>query len=542
MSVSGDIMDSQDYFGHASPVLAIDSATTFWSPFSHQIRSPTPSIRSFRPGTSSTTNDTVMDVGAESTNAPTKQIFLMELKQTLTALLISDLGSLVFSRGSETDSWFSGDLGQDCMDRKARKDRKAKRKSKRGLDKKRSFRDLRAAHSKEIQVGEAADALEKASTRDSSRLSNRSSTPEHHSRTNSSATLDASVSVSTRQQARENSSIDFPYKASFRKLLTMFSVHPNPYSKLNALYELEHLVIASLTTTPRRKATKHGSYTVSPRPSAIPVDYHREPSFVTPRATNVGEAIDNCKERRSHAIYEVEPSQQLRKAESRSVTSPAPATTDMIVNTLQDLFREAGMRPKTLFRDLQYIAAFIPASVLDKTDRGKAFWDAGLAALGLKQDVCRTMIEIADEIVQHCTSTRQPMPPSLGPGQSQTSSRGSIDSNSEPEVIQYGMEDAARMWTITAKEGDPAAERELAIFYLTHPELVERTTLPLTRPRETFKPQVMEMHAGGGEGDRERSDPATMCVAYHWMELSSQGGDELAKKYLRQREELNALP
>jgi hypothetical protein len=33
-----------------------------------------------------------------------------------------------------------------------------------------------------------------------------------------------------------------------------------------------------------------------------------------------------------------------------------------------------------------------------------------------------------------------------------------------------------------------------------------------------------------------------MCVAYHWMELSSVGGDELAKKYLRQREELNAIP
>ena len=56
----------------------------------------------------------------------------------------------------------------------------------------------------------------------------------------------------------------------------------------------------------------------------------------------------------------------------------------------------------------------------------------------------------------------------------------------------------------------------------------------------------MEMHGGGAsgskEGDRERSDPATMCVAYHWMELSANGGDELAKKYLRQREELNALP
>ncbi|KFY32017.1 hypothetical protein V493_00609 [Pseudogymnoascus sp. VKM F-4281 (FW-2241)] len=539
MSVSGDIMDSQDYFGHASPVLAIDSATTFWSPFNQQVRSPTPSVRSFRPGTSSTTNDTVMDAGGEATSAPTKQTFLIELKQTLTALLISDLGSLVFSRGSETDSWFSGDLGQECMDRKARKDRKAKRKSKRGLEKKRSFRDLRAAHSKEAQTSESSEVPEKVSTRDSSRLSHGSSTPSHHSRTNSSATLDASAGASMRQQIRENTSTDFPYKAAFRKLLTMFSVHPNPYSKLNALYELEHLVIASLTTIPRRKALKHGSYMASPRSSTFPADYSREPSFVTPRASNVGEAIDNCKERRSHAIYEAEPAPPARKTESRSITSPAPATTDMIVDVLQDLFREAGMRPKTLFRDLQYIAAFIPASVLDKTDRGKAFWDAGLAALGLKQDVCRTMIDIADEIVQHYTSTRQPVPPPMGPGQSQNSSRGSVDSNSEPEIMQYGMQDAARMWTITAKEGDPAAERELAIFYLTHPELVERTTLPLSRPRETFKAQVMEMHAGGGEGDRERSDPATMCAAYHWMELSSQGGDELAKN--RPMDDLNGL-
>jgi hypothetical protein len=112
--------------------------------------------------------------------------------------------------------------------------------------------------------------------------------------------------------------------------------------------------------------------------------------------------------------------------------------------------------------------------------------------------------------------------------------------------MKYSMQDAAKMWTITAKEGDPVAERELAIFYLTHPELVERVTAPLSKPRETFKAQVMEMHGGGSTGkeerDRERSDPATMCVAYHWMELSAVGGDELAKKYLRQREELNAIP
>jgi hypothetical protein len=219
----------------------------------------------------------------------------------------------------------------------------------------------------------------------------------------------------------------------------------------------------------------------------------------------------------------------------------------MIVDVLQELFRDAEIRPKTLFRDLQFIASFVPAAILDKTERGKAFWDAGLAALGLKQDVCRTLIEIADEVVVHYTQTRKPLTTTSDPAQqpSQQTANGTITGPGGEPLMKYSMQDAARMWTITAREGDPVAERELAIFYLTHPELVDRITAPLSKPRDTFKAQVMEMHGGGGgneERDRERSDPATMCVAYHWMELSAQGGDELAKKYLRQREELNAIP
>jgi len=230
----------------------------------------------------------------------------------------------------------------------------------------------------------------------------------------------------------------------------------------------------------------------------------------------------------------------------------------MIVDVLQDLFRSASMRPKTLFRDLQFIASFVPAPILDKTERGKAFWDAGLAALGLKQDVCRTLIEIADEIVVHYTQTRQTSSSSTTSAHQSssasstdpptTATNGSTTTEALPApVMKYSMQDAAQMWTITAKEGDPVAERELAIFYLTHPELVARTTLPLTKPMETFKAQVMGEaglgRSGGGAGalDAGRNDPATMCVAYHWMEASARGGDELAKKYLRQREELNAI-
>lgn len=540
LSTTGDLMDSQDYFGMASPVLTIDSATTFWSPFQTRAQSPSTSISSHRPGTSSSTNETVML--KEERASQEKQRFLTELKQTLTSLLISDLGTLVFARGSETDSWFSGDLGQDCMERRERTERKARRKSrKRTLEKKKSFRDLRGAQKPDLpseNPDSFAQRMERAGS--GGTRSTEHGTPEVHS-TAESSTSDNLVGAPRKSISKEMDSPDFPYRMAFQRLLRMFSVHPNPYQKLNALFELEHLIIAYLTpSAPRRPRIRQESLTAapqSPEVQHINAFGHTDTASTTPRAKNLEEAIDNCKERRASTLVQPDASSPVHRTTDRSLSLPNPASTDRIVDVLQDLFRNADIRPKTLFRDLQFIASFVPAAILDKTERGKAFWDAGLAALGLKQDVCRTLIEIADEIVVHYTQTRktttsntETVPPTTASG----------------ELMKYSMQDAAKMWTITAKEGDPVAERELAIFYLTHPELVERVTAPLSKPKETFKAQVMEMHGDGSTGkeerDRERNDPATMCVAYHWMELSAVGGDELAKKYLRQREELNAIP
>lgn len=533
LSTTGDLLDSQDYFGMASPVLTIDSATTFWSPFQTRVQSPTTSISSHRPGTASSTSDTVMM--KEEQAGLVRQRFLIDLKQTLTSLLISDLGTLIFARGSETDAWFSGRLGQDCMERKDRGDRKTRKKSKkRTLEKKKSFSDLRGAQRPES--GEAHNEREKLSN--GTQPTRENGTPDVHSTSEYSSAGDT-VNGSTSSMSKELESPEFPYRKAFQRLLRMFSVHPNPYAKLNALYELEHLIVAYLTpSAPRRPRIRQESLTAphTPEVQHISAFGPSEASATAPRAKNLEEAIDNCKERRSQMINRPESASPVHRPSERSSGSPNPASTDMIVEVLQDLFRDADVRPKTLFRDLQFIASFVPAAVLDKTERGKAFWDAGLAALGLKQDVCRTLIEIADEVVVHYTQTRKTL-------SSPTTDAAPQANGGAGELVKYSMQDAARMWTITAREGDPVAERELAIFYLTHPELVDRITAPLSRPRDTFKPQVMEMHgAGTEERDRERSDPATMCVAYHWMELSAQGGDELAKKYLRQREELNAIP
>jgi hypothetical protein len=211
----------------------------------------------------------------------------------------------------------------------------------------------------------------------------------------------------------------------------------------------------------------------------------------------------------------------------------------MIVEVIQGLFRDANIRPKTLFRDLQYIASFVPAQMLDKTARGKAFWDVGLAALGLKQDVCRIMVELVDEVITQ-NSKRDAGKVSSGGAAEKAGVPSTALAPVDEPLSKYTMEDAGRMLLITAKEGDAVAERELAIFYLTSPELVHRTVLPLTRPSEVFKTELLNRERRASQ-DPARSDPMTMCVAQHWMEQSMKGGDQLAAKYLRQRSELENI-
>ncbi|KAI9822419.1 MAG: hypothetical protein M1827_000138 [Pycnora praestabilis] len=520
-SSTTDVMDSQDYFGAASPVFTIDSSTTFWSPFQTQALSPA-STSSLRPRTANTANDTVLLRQAENSNID-KRRFLGDLKSTLTGLLLSDLGSIVWSRGCETDAWFSGDLGEECLQRKEEERRKRKKAS----ANKRSLRRLKG-----MRGAQRSGPLETLGRTERGQLAAPIATlehaaPESQSAEENSSSSDVTATSSGMSAAKKAGLMEFPYNIAFRHLLRRFSTHPNPFTKLQALYELELLIIASLTS-------RAGQTYVSRREASIPASKTsnlesigetdgRENTSQIGRAKNLDEAIANCEERRSYTMACGGVSLPFRP--SSDTRSPhGPPSTDMIVDVLQGLFHDSSTRPKTLFRDLQYIASFVPAHILDKTDRGKAFWDAGLAALGVKQEVCRTMVEIADDIVAYHTKNRG-QPPAKRSDQSD-------------ELARFGMEDAAKMWTITAKEGDPVAERELAIFYLTHPDLLPRTTLPLTMPRNTFKAEMMYRR----NEDPTRSDPHTMCVALHWMELSSQGGDKLARKYLRAREELNAIP
>lgn len=613
-----DVLDQGDYFGVSSPVHTIDSSSTYWSPFQSAVsassvtsraQSPTTSITNFstfsannhphylqphhsggRPVTAASSNETVYQQRLNEE----KSRFLNELKQTLTSLLLSDLGNLVFSRGSETDSWFE-DLGQDCINRRDAADRKSrKRRSKvRVIEKKKSFGNLRdAGNAADASAADKAGSESQTSERFSAYSGNGNPFPGNES----SATSDT-VSSKRTSVARKETIPDFPFTKAYQRLLRMFCVHPNPYAKLNALFELEHLIVASLTSGNSRRRLAW----LARSAEAISED----PAGGSSRSRPFDEAIDNLKERRSQAWQPPVPANSRMPSgnlnpETRSVvnTGSTAANSDAIATVLQSLFRDAGIRPKTLFRDLQFIASFVPASILDNTERGKAFWDCGLAALGLKQEVCRTMVEMADEIVGVYTKTRKGVPAapsstassSISGEQTAASSKSHTPSATPeaqsgiapptapltppPPTTAYKLEDAARMWTITAKEGDPTSQRELALFYLSNPELVDRTTLPLSKPREVFKQAVMEKYggastssgsrygpyhervasgpgmgrpgtssggAGGGAGSSGkpgdvRSDPALMCVAIHWMEAAELGGDELARTFLGQNE------
>lgn len=584
-----DIMDSGDYFGHASPVHTIDSASTYWSPFQSGISASSTTSRAHSPTTSitnlslhlhpcsgrSVTAASVSDTAQQQQQQrlqDDKARFLSDLRQTLTSLLLSDLGNLVFSRGSETDGWFE-DLGQDCIDRRDAAERKAKQRRSRlrVIGKKKSFGNLRDANN-------ASDTA--IATADKSTSESQSVTSGPAGRDNESSATSDTMSSKRSSRLRTEPMPEFPFTNAYQRLLRMFCVHPNPYAKLNALYELEHLIVASLASgsSRRRLAWLH-------RTAELEAEQYGQPGHPRP----FEEAIDNLRERRSQTMQSPSlgrmPSGNLN-SETRSVinTGTAASNTDAIATVLQSLFRNADVRPKTLFRDLQFIASFVPATILDRTDRGKAFWDCAIAALGLKQEVCRTMVEMADEIVGVHTKrkTHPPAPSSTAsesingdepqrpsPNAEEQASRTAIVSppTPPPPSTTYRLEDAARMWTITAKEGDPTSQRELALFYLSNPELVDRTTLPLSKPREVFKQAVMEKFRGGNSGTSSRygqyherigagqagahrpgssgsagdksdvrSDPALMCVAIHWMEAAEQGRDELARTFLGQNE------
>ncbi|KAG9908478.1 hypothetical protein KCU98_g3776, partial [Aureobasidium melanogenum] len=299
------------------------------------------------------------------------------------------------------------------------------------------------------------------------------------------------------EHKRDASQSSFDFDQVFRMLLRRFELQASPYAKLDILLELQSMLKA----------------------------YRVDRGLEDVTGTSQSDAILFAQRRLSLRID----------------TSSAPRTAlghDSTIQSFRQLFQDPYLRPKTLFRDLQYIASLVPLNILDSTPRGRAFWNATIAALDLKEEICQSMIETADQIIQHHTYNR---------GHSRVTSAAQAKRDaaafspptpqpSDPLVADLSMSDAAMLLQLTAKEGIPAAQRELATLYLTDPDLVGICLPPFSKVKDVFKDADKDREAAS-----ERYDPVAMAVARHWMELSAKGGDEHAVGVLRVKDEFDRI-
>ncbi|KAK4996420.1 hypothetical protein LTR66_003974 [Elasticomyces elasticus] len=459
-----------NYFEDQSPTLTSKSSATFWSPLSPLPQSPS-SATSIRlpnvPTAMGRKNPPRLYAISE------REHFLARLKTNLTSLVMSDLGLLAFGEGTETDQWCNGKYGEQILQNMSQN---------------------------KVPLMEVGLSSEPSLPHDSSSSESTQSGgmqkvvfDQHDDSDSKPPTV---VSQSTRT---------FDYTTAYRTLLRTFEASPNPYSKLNALYELELLLSSSLQVPNVTTGSSHSN-----------------------TLNNGGQlhGLHSNYDQRGELLTNVERSRQ----------------TDTLIEAFQVLLRKSDMRPRRLFRDLQYIASFVPSNILDKTARGKAFWNFGLAAMGLKVEVCKSMVLLADNIIAFHASNRGLRQDSSAAQKQRNTvafASGGI-SQLDENLARYSMADAASLLQITAKEGDIAAQRELATLYLTHPDLMARVTMPLMASSDVFKTELESKWKTSEDPDR--CDPLTMCVAHHWMELSSNGGDALAKKYLKAREDIEKIP
>lgn len=475
--------DTSSVLGDRAPsTMTGDSCSTFWSaPPPHTHYAPSASSLYSRPP-SLLSEVAVPPPRYADRKSNGKSAFLNDMRHTLTSLLLSDLGSPVWSCGTETDAWFGSRLDQERIQAQM---------------KKRSRIQRFYAECDERAVRPPNNPCS------SSRRSRSLDTPRRQSACDSQDTRD---NISTAFEVPA----PFSYSTVFRRLVDVFSRHGNPFMKLDALRDLRSLVIASMTTSNDDQIHS---------PPIPDHSYRRRTSTFSKRrdARSSFSESHTCRRPESGPLHApASPPAESAIFESRPSDYPV-AHEKQIIERLREIILD--FKPKTLFRDLQFISAFVPNDILQKTESGTAFLQFGLAALSLKDEVCNSMVEIADEIVSIELTRRHP--PQMYGAHSRTI---------------HPMRDASNMWIITAKEGHSVAQRELAILYLTHPELLPRVTYPLTLLRDTFKAEMMYRR------DKDsKSDPHTMCLALHWMQLSANGGDELARNRLREREEFESI-
>lgn len=453
-----------------------------------------------------------------------KKSFTHQIKKFLHSLIISDLGYLLWSRGSETDVWIGLQHSNEAPPLK-----QSQQVSPDGVEMKgpRRTRDSNPTSSESdhsVSTFREHQRSKIASSQHKGIHSPKNATDIFVPPVSSNAQVDGSIG--------QSNELPFPYSDAYRVLLEKFSLSPDPYMKLQILSELEVLVLHSIDDISNTKVTTELQSPVAD-PHLGSGSYVNGRSLGVPRtkATSLEEVIANCTERRAGTL-KLGAQRGAKRISHFNSPNLEPVNTDSIINALLAIFRNPSLRPSTLYRDLQFIAAFTPPSILDQTSQGKAFWDAGLAALALKEDLCASMITRASQITNYHISASKP-----------------AFQIPDPILANTTLRDAAQLWLITAKEGSPVAARELGLFYLTHPELLSRVTLPFSKAKEVFRPIISGDLRGGGVGGGLGGDSGggaaggldalTFAVVFHWMELAANGGDRDARDFLKENGELS---
>ncbi|KAF9976243.1 hypothetical protein BGZ73_008950 [Actinomortierella ambigua] len=243
---------------------------------------------------------------------------------------------------------------------------------------------------------------------------------------------------------------------AFRTTIAQMEQVKSPYQKLVHLFSLELLVVASLSYP---SSCVGGAGTRSASQSKLSKSIFESMHSIS-GITSEDEVDDDGREHQQKSARQ--------KRHHRPVPKSYTPGTDAIVNAIEKLFRmPSPFRPQNLFRDMQLIATFVPGSILDLRDDGKAFWDMALAVTSLKQEVVKHLVKRGLELVETEEMAAE------RPGNSSGSGRGGTGygyaRNDEEERLR--MREAVRLFTIGASESSPVAQRELAILYMSLPAI-----------------------------------------------------------------------
>ena len=467
--------------GRAVSATTTDSISSVWSPPATQAQSMTSISSHSRPA--STYNDATSSKAVDQTTL-TKTRFLDSLRQSLITLLLSDLGCPVWSCGSETDAWLELVMRQQRV-----RYRLEQRVSLEGL----------------LSVGPATSRINHTPPtplKSWKKKRSISATPTHTKRNglaktsavehrNETVTMSEDATITSRQTVYAA----FSYADAYRQVTDKFCRQSSPSLKLEALCELKTLVISQM----KEKTSSRSLHSFSESGRL------QQPAGSLPssRRSSLNQA----------AFSKIKSNSEVSTREEHDLGELVPSENE-IVQSLKAILLET--RPRTLFRDLQYISAFVPSDITNKTESGQAFLHVGLAALAYKDDVCKSMVDVAAKIIANDTVKRV------------SDGTGTLDTL---------LNDAASFLTLAAKEGNAVAQRELASLYLAHPGLLQPHSLPLTLPRETFRSEMMYWQ----DGRLQKPHTEAMCLALHWMQHASNSGDEIARRKLTEREGSNSI-